>query len=64
MLSDGFCNAYVVDVWTFSKYRRRRIASKMMEILMDQLSGQHVYLFTDDQVDFTRDSALKHNLSV
>lgn len=25
-LSDGVCNAYVVDVWTHSDYRRRGVA--------------------------------------
>jgi len=51
-LSDGVCNAYIVDVWTYSPYRRQGIASQMMELLMDKLSGQHVYLFTDDAVGF------------
>jgi SAM-dependent methyltransferase len=51
-LSDGVCNAYIVDVWTLTNYRRSGIASKMMEILMDQLHGQHVYLFTDEAVEF------------
>ena len=51
-LSDDVCNAYVVDVWTVSKFRRRGVASKMMEILLDQLKGQHVYLFTDEVVEF------------
>jgi predicted GNAT family acetyltransferase len=47
-LSDGVCNAYIVDVWTYSPYRRRGIARQMMNILMAKLEGQHVYLFTDD----------------
>ncbi len=51
-LSDGVCNAYVVDVWTHSDYRRRGIASHMMRLLEEDLSGQHVYLFTDDMVPF------------
>ena len=46
-LTDGVCNAYVVDVWTYSPYREQGIARRMLEILMDQLSGQHLYLFTD-----------------
>ena len=53
-LSDGVCNAYVVDVWTHSALRRQGIGRKMMEILMSQLPGQHVYLFTDDAVEFYR----------
>lgn len=51
-LSDGVCNAYVVDVWTHSDYRRAGIGTEMMAILVDRLPGQHIYLFTDDQVDF------------
>ena len=51
-LSDGISNAYVVDVWTLTPYRRRGIASKMMGILLNQLQGQHVYLFTDGAPDF------------
>jgi len=47
-LSDGVCNAYVVDVWTYSPYRHRGIASQMMKHLMEKLQGQHVYLFTDE----------------
>ena len=48
VLSDGVCNAYLVDVWTLRKFRHRGIASTMIQKLMSQLSGQHVYLQTDD----------------
>ena len=48
MLSDGVCNAYVVDVWTKSDYRRRGIASTLMRMLADAVPGQHVGLQTDD----------------
>ena len=51
-LSDGVCNAYVVDVWTHSDYRRRGIASHMMRSLAERLPGQHIYLFTDDAEKF------------
>ena len=51
-LSDGVCNAYVVDVWTHSDYRRRGIASHLMRLLAEQLDGQHIYLFTDDAESF------------
>lgn len=51
-LSDGICNAYIVDVWTFTPYRRQGIASQMMSLLLAELPGQHVCLFTDDAVDF------------
>lgn len=52
VLSDGVCNAYMVDVWTFSLYRRRGIARSMIEQLLNGLHGQHVYLFSDDAVEF------------
>ena len=48
MLSDGVCNAYVVDVWTQSAYRRRGIASTLMRMLCDAVPGQHVGLQTDN----------------
>jgi predicted GNAT family acetyltransferase len=51
-LSDGVCNAYVVDVWTYTPYRHQGIASQMMAHLMEKLEGQHVYLFTDDAQAF------------
>jgi predicted GNAT family acetyltransferase len=51
-LSDGVCNAYVVDVWTHSDYRRRGVASRLMRLLEKGLEGQHVYLFTDDAEAF------------
>ena len=51
VLSDGVCNGYIVDVWTVTKYRRQGIASNMIKILMEQLEGQHIYLFTDEAID-------------
>ncbi len=48
-LSDGVCNAYIVDVWTYTPYRGQGIASQMMKHLMEKLQGQHVYLFTDQE---------------
>ena len=59
-LSDGVCNAYVVDVWTYSPYRRQGIATRMMEILTSEFSGQHVLLVTEvpefyQSLDFERD---------
>ena len=53
-LSDGVCNAYVIDVWTLSPYRRRGIARRMLETLEAHLKGQHVYLFTDSAAEFYR----------
>jgi ribosomal protein S18 acetylase RimI-like enzyme len=54
LLSDGVCNAYLVDVWTQSAHRRQGIASRMVRALMDQVPGQHVGLQTDDAADFYR----------
>ena len=48
VLSDKVGNAYIVDVWTLSAYRKRGVATRMMELAMEKLDGQHVYLFTDD----------------
>jgi predicted GNAT family acetyltransferase len=48
LLSDGVCNAYVVDVWTHSAYRRQGLASEMVRRLVDAVPGQHVGLQTDD----------------
>src|SRR4051794_40330235 len=53
-LSDGICNAYVVDVWTLTPYRRRGIARRMLEILLEPFRGQHLALFTDEAPDFYR----------
>ncbi len=52
LLSDGVCNAYLVDVWTASAYRRRGIASAMIRHLFQQVPGQHVGLQTNDLGDF------------
>ena len=48
LLSDGVCNAYLVDVWTASSHRRQGIATRMIRQLLDQVPGQHVGLQTDD----------------
>ena len=48
LLSDGVCNAFLVDVWTLSSYRRQGIASRMIRRLLDDVPGQHVGLQADD----------------
>jgi ribosomal protein S18 acetylase RimI-like enzyme len=48
LLSDGVCNAYLLDVWTQSGYRRRGVASRMVRRLLGAVPGQHVGLQTDD----------------
>ena len=60
MLSDGVSNAFVVDVWTMSAYRRRGIASRMMRQLLDQVPGQHVGLQTDDMQAFYESLGFAH----
>ena len=52
LLSDGVCNAYLLDVWTASSHRRRGIASAMIRFLADQVPGQHIGLQTDDAQAF------------
>ncbi len=51
VLSDGVCNGYIVDVWTYTPYRHQGIASTMMSKLETKLAGQHVCLFTDDAME-------------
>jgi ribosomal protein S18 acetylase RimI-like enzyme len=51
LLSDGVCNAYLLDVWTASAYRRRGIASALVERLRAAVPGQHIGLQTDGTQD-------------
>jgi ribosomal protein S18 acetylase RimI-like enzyme len=60
MLSDGVSNAFVVDVWTMSSYRRQGIASRMMRHLLDRVPGQHVGLQTDDMQPFYASLGFEH----
>jgi len=48
LLSDGVCNAYLVDVWTKASHRRRGIATEMVRRLVEAVPGQHVGLQTTD----------------
>jgi len=52
LLSDGVGNAYAVDIWTHSAYRQRGIGRKIMQMLIDSVPGQHVYLQTDTAAGF------------
>ena len=52
LLSDGVCNAYLVDVWTRSSHRRQGIGSSMVRHLMEQVPGQHIGLQTADMAAF------------
>lgn len=48
MLSDGVCNAYLLDVWTQSAVRTRGIGTLMVDYLTARVPGQHIGLQTDD----------------
>ena len=52
LLSDGVCNAYLVDVWTLSSHRNRGIGSEMIRALAARVPGQHIALQTDDAQAF------------
>ena len=52
LLSDGVCNAYLVDVWTASAYRRQGIGSALVRLLLEAVPGQHVGLQTADAQRF------------
>jgi GNAT superfamily N-acetyltransferase len=54
ILSDGICNAYLVDIWTATSYRRRGIGREVVNRLLATVPGQHVGLFTDEREDFYR----------
>lgn len=54
LLSDGVCNAYLVDVWTLTGYRRAGVGSAMVRMLLDRVPGQHVALFTEHHPSFYR----------
>jgi GNAT superfamily N-acetyltransferase len=52
ILSDGVCNAYLVDIWTATRWRRRGIGSEIVRRLVAAAPGQHVLLLTEDRADF------------
>ena len=52
LLSDGVCNAYLVDVWTASSHRRQGVASQMVSDLAACVPGQHIGLQVDDAAQF------------
>jgi ribosomal protein S18 acetylase RimI-like enzyme len=54
LLSDGVCNAYLLDVWTASSHRRRGIASAMIRSLTERIPGQQLGLQTDSAHDLYR----------
>jgi len=52
LLSDGVGNAFLLDVWTHSAFRRQGVARRIMQMLIGAVPGQHVYLQTDEAVEF------------
>jgi len=52
LISDGVCNAYLLDVWTASSHRRRGIARAVVEALCEAVPGQHIGLQTDNAQGF------------
>lgn len=48
LLSDGVCNAYLLDVWTGSPYRRQGVATALIRRLLEEVPGQHIGLQTDN----------------
>ena len=59
-LSDGVGNAYIVDVWTHSDHRRMGIGREMVAMLTTALPGQHVYLQTDEALEFWMAMGFRH----
>ena len=52
ILSDGVCNAYLVDIWTATRLRRQGVGTEVVRRLIETVPGQHVGLFTDDMQPF------------
>jgi ribosomal protein S18 acetylase RimI-like enzyme len=60
LLSDSVCNAYLLDVWTMSAYRRRGIGAAMVRLLMERVPGQHIGLQTGDAEAFYTSLGYQH----
>jgi len=60
LLSDGVCNAYLLDVWTMSAYRRQGIGAAMVRLLMERVPGQHIGLQTDEAEEFYTSLGYRH----
>ena len=60
LLSDGVCNAYLLDVWTMLAYRRQGIGAAMVRRLMARVRGQHIGLQTDDAEAFYTSLGYQH----
>lgn len=60
LLSDGVCNAYLLDVWTMSAYRRQGIGTTVVRQLMSRVPGQHIGLQTHDAEAFYASLGYRH----
>jgi predicted GNAT family acetyltransferase len=60
LLSDGVCNAYLLDVWTMSGYRRQGVGTAMVRQLMSRVPGQHIGLQTDNAEAFYASLGYRH----
>jgi predicted GNAT family acetyltransferase len=60
LMSDGVCNAYLLDVWTQSAYRRQGIGGRLVQVLVDRVPGQHVGLQTDEAESFYATLGFRH----
>jgi GNAT superfamily N-acetyltransferase len=54
VLADGVCNAYLVDVWMDTPFRRHGIGSEMVKRLLATVPEHHVALVTQDHKQFYR----------
>ncbi|HEX3822920.1 MAG TPA: GNAT family N-acetyltransferase [Mycobacteriales bacterium] len=60
LLSDGVCNAYLLDVWTHSAHRRQGIGAAMVRHLIAAVPGQHIGWQTDDAIEFYEALGARH----
>ena len=54
LLADGVCNAYLIDVWTYTPSRNRGIASEMIRRLTLTVPGHHMLLITEQASELYR----------
>ena len=52
LLADGVCNAFLIDVWTHSGFRRQGIGGEVVRRLCATVPGHHVALFTEHHEAF------------
>src|SRR5258707_3877288 len=63
LLSDGVCNAYLVDVWTLSSYRRRGIADRKSTRLNSSHANISYAVFCLKKKQHSKHSALIQRLT-